>query len=181
MRFLFVDAISAIESDRIVGRHHFEAASPMRFPTSDGDCRIAAGAVCEAIGQLASWCCLARNDFAMRQVFIFARSIDVLRPVRPGETVELEVAIHAMDQEAFRYSGEARVSGQTVQRLSDCSGFFMPLAELEDPDTARRRFAAMQSTRTPNAAFASRDATPSGPRSATRSPTRWALADPTRR
>jgi 3-hydroxymyristoyl/3-hydroxydecanoyl-(acyl carrier protein) dehydratase len=104
---------------------------------------IAPGAVSEAVGQLASWLCLERNGFAGRPVFLFADRIEMGAPVRPGTTVELSAELAAMDAESLRFSGEAKVGGETVLKVMDCSGYFMPLAELEDPAVTKARFAAI--------------------------------------
>jgi 3-hydroxymyristoyl/3-hydroxydecanoyl-(acyl carrier protein) dehydratase len=96
--------------------------------------------VSEAIGQLASWLCLERNGFSARPVFLFADRIEVLASVRPGEAVLLEASLHEMDAESLRFSGRALVQGRVVQTVKDCSGYFMPLAELEDPAVTRARF-----------------------------------------
>jgi len=48
-----------------------------------------------------------------------------------------------MDIDNFRFDGEARVGGRLVQAIEACSGYFMPLAELEDPALTCARFAAL--------------------------------------
>lgn len=143
MRFLFVDAITSLGDQQIAGRRHFSIMEPLRYQGPTGDLQVAPGAVCEAIGQLASWYGLKHNDFASRQVFLFAERIEILAPVPVGVTLELKVQIHAFDAESFRYSGVAELDGVPVQRIVNCSGYFMPLAELEDPAQTRRSFAAL--------------------------------------
>lgn len=145
MRFLFVDAITCLSAMQITGRRFFAMTEPLRYQGPTFEMQVAPGAVCEAIGQLASWYGLKQNDFSSRQVFLFAQSIEVLHPVPVGVTIDLRVVIHTMDSESFRYSGEASLDGIVVQRINNCSGYFMPLADLEDPEQTRRTFGALTS------------------------------------
>lgn len=141
MRFLFVDRIIATDGDRIEGRRGFPASEPLRYESGF----IAPGAISEAIGQLASWLCLQRNDFSARPVFLFADAIHVEADVPVGSDVTLTANIANMDAETFVFSGQAMLNGRVVQRINNCSGYFMPLASLEDPTITRERFAALVS------------------------------------
>lgn len=145
MRFLFVDRISALGGDTVEGRRVFGAREPLQYSPWRGVAQVAPGAASEAIGQLASWLCLARNDFMARPVFLFAEAIEVLGPIPVGSDVALKASISSMDESTFVFSGEASVDGVVVQRIKDCSGYFMPLEELENPAVTRERFAALTS------------------------------------
>jgi 3-hydroxymyristoyl/3-hydroxydecanoyl-(acyl carrier protein) dehydratase len=143
MRFLFVDAITSIGEGAISGYRHFPVTDPMQYSPHVGPAQVASGAMCEAVGQLASWYCLKQNKFQSRPVFLFADSIDVLKPVYVGARVDLRAEIHSLEDDAFRFSGEALVDGEVCQRINDCGGMFMPLANLEDPDVAAARFESL--------------------------------------
>ena len=145
MRFLFVDRITQISARHIAGEKRFSLAEPMRFTDANGRIRLRQGLVAEAIGQLASWLALKENDFSGRPVFLFADAIHVRLPVGLGEKVLLESQVDQMDEESFRFSGRAFVKGQLVQEIRDCSGYFMPLDKLEDPERCRQRFASLTS------------------------------------
>lgn len=143
MRFLFVDRITSIAGDRITGQRRFPVAEPLRYASAHGGEQVAPGVVSEAVGQLASWLALQRNDFTGRPVFLFADRIAVHGPVRPGDEVELAAELTQCDAESLRFSGTASVRGEVVISVRDCSGYFMPLGELEDPTVTRARFAAL--------------------------------------
>lgn len=143
MRFLFVDQVSDRTETQVVGRRLFAADDPMQYRPLRGDPVVAPGAVSEAIGQLVSWLCLENNKFTARPVFLFADQINVRGMAPVGAVVELMAEIHEMDAESFRFSGAARVKGEVVQTIKDCSGYFMPLGELEDPEQTRERFKAL--------------------------------------
>lgn len=142
MRFLFVDQIAHRTGDEVHGSVHFGVRAPLRYGRFSGSV-VAPGAISEAIGQLASWLCLERNQFTARPVFLFADAITVARDVPTGQTVELSAQVSAMDEESFVFSGEARFGGAVVQAIRNCNGYFMPLAELEDPELTRKRFLAL--------------------------------------
>jgi 3-hydroxymyristoyl/3-hydroxydecanoyl-(acyl carrier protein) dehydratase len=144
MRFLFVDAITHLGDGIIAGFRRFPVSDPMQYQSHTGTATVASGVICEGIGQLASWYCLQHNEFSARPVFLFADCIEVLRPVPVGAQVELRARIQALDSESFRFSGEALVDGEVCQKIIDCSGMFMPLAQLEDPQTTRSRYEALR-------------------------------------
>lgn len=145
MRFLFVDKIHAISNDSISGQKHFGLDEPLRYHPLAGSAEIAPGALSEAIGQLASWLCIQRNDFTARPVFLFADQIKIHGAVKAGSTVELHSDILQLDKETFRFSGTAKVQGELKVEIKNCSGYFMPLGELEDPEVSKQRFHAMTS------------------------------------
>jgi 3-hydroxymyristoyl/3-hydroxydecanoyl-(acyl carrier protein) dehydratase len=144
MRFLFVDRITRLDpgpSARVEGTRTFGHDEPLRYTAPAIE--AAPGVVSEGIGQLASWLCLARNDFTARPVFLFADSIEVLGAAPLGVPIQLSADISQLDAETVTFSGEAAVDGRVVQRVNRISGYFMPLADLEDPAVTRARFAAM--------------------------------------
>lgn len=147
MRFLFVDKITdagkTAGCKTIAGSRHFSAGEPFRYVTPGGIQRIAPGVISEAIGQLASWKCINDNEFTARPVFLFADKIKVYGDVIPGTVLELQAEIHELNSETVRFSGQALRNGTVVQAISDCSGYFMPLSELEDPDVTRSRYQAL--------------------------------------
>jgi 3-hydroxymyristoyl/3-hydroxydecanoyl-(acyl carrier protein) dehydratase len=145
MRFLFVSRIHDIEENRIRGNVDFTVQEPWRRPGADGSLQISTSVVSEAIGQLVSWLSLRNNNFTARPVFLFASNINLDGYIPAPSTVELEAWITDGDQESFMFSGTAKVDGEVVVAITDCGGYFMPLAELEDPSVARKRFASLMS------------------------------------
>ena len=140
MRFLFVDGITAQGPDSIAGFRVFGLQEPLRYGSSRQRAQVAPGAISEAIGQLASWHCLASQNFFGRPVFLFADRIDVKGAVRLGSIVTLEATIHEQDAQSMRFSGRAMVGGEVVQEIANCSGSYLPLADVEDPQLTRARY-----------------------------------------
>ncbi len=146
MRFLFVSRVNDIQGQKVRGQVDFSAGEPWRRQDANGQTLISTSVISEAVGQLVSWMALRDNDFSGRPVFLFATSIDLGQGVPAPATVDLEAWITDRSEDSFIFSGTAKVGGKTVVEIKDCGGYFMPLAELEDPSVTRQRFATLTST-----------------------------------
>lgn len=140
MRFLFVSRIQDITGEKIKGQVDFSAGEPWRRTTSENKIEISTSVVSEAVGQLVSWMALRDNKFTGRPVFLFASQIDLSGSIPAPGTVDLEAWISNRSEDSFIFSGTAKVGGKTVVEIKECGGYFMPLAELEDPEVTRNRF-----------------------------------------
>jgi len=133
--FSFVDRIHVIQPGvRIRGSYAIPSAITS-FPAS---------LVAEAVGQLAAWAAMAALDFKSRPVAGLAASIELLSPVHPGQVLELAADLETVDTEAVAYGGTAHVGGVPALRLQHCVGPMLPLAEFDDPQALRARFALLQ-------------------------------------
>ena len=140
MRFLFVSRIQDITGEKIKGQVDFSAGEPWRRITSENKTEISTSVVSEAVGQLVSWMALRDNKFTGRPVFLFASQIDLSGIIHAPCTVDLEAWISNRSEDSFIFSGTAKVDGKTVVEIKECGGYFMPLAELEDPTVTSKRF-----------------------------------------
>ena len=140
MRFLFVSRIQDITGEKIKGQVDFSAGEPWRRITSENKTEISTSVVSEAVGQLVSWMALRDNKFTGRPVFLFASQIDLSGIIHAPGTVDLEAWISNRSEDSFIFSGTAQVDGKTVVEIKECGGYFMPLAELEDPTVTSKRF-----------------------------------------
>ena len=93
--------------------------------------------VAEATGQLAAWGALAAVDFKSRPVAGIAGLVELLAPVRPGDTLELAAEIESVDADAIAYGGTASVGGSPVLRLHHCVGPMLPVEDFDDPQALR--------------------------------------------
>jgi 3-hydroxymyristoyl/3-hydroxydecanoyl-(acyl carrier protein) dehydratase len=139
MRFLFVSKIHEIEGNHVRGQVNFSAGEPWRR-TRDGVAEISTSVVSEAVGQIVSWMALRDNQFTGRPVFLFATEINLDGCVEAPAKVDLEAWITDRSDDSFIFSGNAKVDGKTVVEIKDCGGYFMPLADLEDPCVTIDRF-----------------------------------------
>jgi len=143
--FSFVDRIIAIEPGvRIFGSYAIPAGLA-EFPMS---------LVAEATGQLAAWSAMAKIDFSHRPVAGLAGRVELLREVRPGETLELSAELENADTSDVAYGGCASVNGEPVLRLHHCMGPMVAICEFDDPDLLRARLALLRGEGAAPGAFA---------------------------
>ena len=133
--YSFVDRIDALDSGRAA--HGTFAVPPLlaRFPA----CLVA-----EAVGQLAAWVAMDHIDYRGRPVAGIATETRFGEDAHPGRTIELSVTIDQCDDEAVAYSGAATSAGRTLVELGDCLGPMLPVAEFDDPQALRARFALLR-------------------------------------
>ncbi|HSV18785.1 MAG TPA: hypothetical protein VLR71_10275 [Casimicrobiaceae bacterium] len=142
--YSFVDRIDALEPGRAA--HGTFAVPPnlARFPA----CLVA-----EAVGQLAAWASMDHIDYRGRPVAGLATETRFMGDAHPGATIELSVTVDQCDDEAVAYSGEAHSGGRRLLALVDCLGPMLPVAEFDDPDALRARFALLRAEGAPPARF----------------------------
>ena len=100
--------------------------------------------VAEATGQLAAWSAMAKIDFSHRPVAGLAGRVELLREVRPGDTLELSAELENADTSDVAYGGCASVNGEPVLRLHHCMGPMVAIGEFDDPDLLRARLALLR-------------------------------------
>ena len=141
MGFVFVDRITAIDSDRARGELRRAAGAPPIPPWL----------VIEAVGQLAAWITMVRTNFVSRPVAA------LVGEVRIGDTdvcgaVDLEARIDRLDGRAVLYSGAARVGDTELAVLARCVGPLLPMELFDDPAAVRERAELLRGEQLPERA-----------------------------
>jgi len=129
--FSFVDRVTSVQPGVLIRGHYAIPPGLDVFPAS---------LVAEAVGQLAAWAAMAAVQFRVRPVAGIAGRIDLLTPVRPGQTLELAADLESVDEETAAYGGTALADGVPVIRLQDCVGPMVPMADFDDPQAVQERF-----------------------------------------
>ncbi len=143
--FSFVDRITDIvPGARVRGTFHVPARV-REFPPS---------LVAEAVGQLAAWASMAHLGFRRRPVAGLARATRFLRPVRPGDSLDLEADLENCTDDDVAYAGRAAVGGETVIVLEECLGPMLPIEEFDAPDALRRDYELLCGAGAPRDRFA---------------------------
>ena len=133
--FSFVDRIDSVEPGvRATGSYAVPAGL-------DGFSHSLVG---ESTGQLAAWAAMAKVDFESRPVAGIAGLVEMLRPVQPGETLELAVEIDSVGGDAIEYGGCASVKGEPVLRMQHCVGPMLRCESFDDPQALRERYALLR-------------------------------------
>ena len=129
--FSFVDRITSVQPGVQIRGHYQIPAGISEFPLA---------LVAEAVGQLAAWSAMAKLDFKRRPVAGIANSVELLSPVRPGQTLELAADIEEVDFDAVAYCGTAHCGGIPVVRLNHCVGPMLPQEDFDDAQAVKNRF-----------------------------------------
>jgi len=132
--FSFVDRIIDLESGRRA-RGCFSVPADLR--------RFSPCLVAEAVGQLAAWVAMARDDFRRRPVAALAGEGRIGGDATPGKILQLGVEIEDWADDAVAYDGWARMGDVQVMELSHCVGALLPLEDFDAPEVVRQRFAQL--------------------------------------
>lgn len=118
MRYLFCDAIIALEPGRsIVARKAISLESVAfggRFPRQP---QLPAGLVVESIAQAAGWLNFVTHDRNVRMVAALVANVHFVRPVVPGDLLEMEATLVFPHTGGATMSGQARVDGACVASI----------------------------------------------------------------
>jgi len=133
MGFVFVDRITAFDTDHARGQLHRAAGAPP----------LPHWLVLEAVGQLAAWIAMARSEFVNRPVAALLTEARIGSPA-VGGVIDLEARIDRFDGRAILYSGTASVAGRVVSELARGVGPLLPADLFDDPSELRRRFEALR-------------------------------------
>jgi len=129
--FSFVDRITDVAPGvRVRGTFHIPT-QVREFPSA---------LVAEAVGQLAAWASMAHLDFRRRPVAGLARATRFLRPVNPGDSLDLEADLETCTDDDVAYAGRAAVGGEPVIVLEECLGPMLPAEDFDAPDALRRDY-----------------------------------------
>lgn len=143
MRWLLVDRIDAIEEGRRARGAKLAAQSEDVFEWHFPERPIVPGMiVLEAFVQLAGWLEAKTSDFERWALLDRVETARYYAFAVPGDVIELEVEVTASEGDRRRLEGTAMVDGKRTAIV----GFevkTVALADLEDPDTARRRYAQL--------------------------------------
>jgi 3-hydroxyacyl-[acyl-carrier-protein] dehydratase len=114
--FLFVDRITAFETDRrIVGTKNVSNGEALLSTDRDGSRTLPVALLTEAMAQVGAILVLLKPENRGRLVFFMG--IDharFRRPVRQGDTVEIEAVVQKLRERMGRFGGTARVNGEII-------------------------------------------------------------------
>ena len=93
-----------------------------------------------AVQELANWFIILASDFTRVGILADAREIRFLQPLRPGESLRINLTARTLDERSFSFDARGRVGPRTVIEADSCRNETLPLPDLLDPDFMRVLF-----------------------------------------
>lgn len=138
MNFLFVDQLLKFELGiGAVGIKHVTAQDAYLIATPSGKPALRSCIVGEALGQLCSWYIIKATDAKLRSVAGIVSKVVMTGQAYLGDTIELNIGVDRLDDEAVIWHGEAKVAGQTIVVVESSVGPCLPMADFNDPEEVR--------------------------------------------
>jgi 3-hydroxyacyl-[acyl-carrier-protein] dehydratase len=115
VRFLFFDHLREVQpGKRVSARKTVSLDGAYYNEHFRGQPVLPGTLVVEAIAQAAGWLNFITHGESIRMIVAAVDHVEFLRPVLPGDTLELEARILFLHPEGATIEGEARVDGQLV-------------------------------------------------------------------
>lgn len=142
MRFQFVNKITRIDGDTVEALSDFSEHDEWVI---DGG--ITKSVISEAIGQAISWVAIEKTGFKLKPIFIFTHDAKLTTEAIPaGSSLRIVSKIVSSNETAFVFSGTAYLGDDPVVTITNCGHFWLPIDQLEDPETVRKRYELLIST-----------------------------------
>lgn len=147
MSFLLVDRITDFQSGKLVkGLKHISASEPYLSYSPETKQTIFLPALLgEAVGQMTAWAVMDAFDFQVRPIAGIVSQVNIFGEAKVGDILEMSAEIHALDDQAVEYSGQAKVSGQTIFEIERAIGPMINMAEVNERAEVLQQFAMISS------------------------------------
>jgi 3-hydroxymyristoyl/3-hydroxydecanoyl-(acyl carrier protein) dehydratase len=141
MKFRFVDKIVAWSPQTSI--RGIKAVSFEEYCLKEafgGEARLPETLLLESFLQLGNWLIVLSSDFAQCGMVVRLSEVRFEGSLRPGEHVEMDIAVVQRRDDGWELSGKGRVNGRTVIRGLGCLAIPVPAADLFDPADLRVLF-----------------------------------------
>ncbi len=141
MKFRMVDRIIGYERCKSIRAAKTVSLEEYQLKSAFGDepC-LPESLVLESLFQSGVWLIMLSSDFAEMGLLVRAQEIRFIEPVRPGQTMFLEVQARSYRSDGVLFDGQARVDGKTVAYGKGCLASVVQLAEYFAPGDLRVLF-----------------------------------------
>jgi 3-hydroxyacyl-[acyl-carrier-protein] dehydratase len=141
MKFRMVDRIVGYERCKSIAAAKTVSFEEYQLKSAFGDqpC-LPESLVLESLFQSAVWLIMLSSDFAKMGLLVRAQEVRFIEPVRPGQTMFLEVRARSYRSDGVMFDGQARVNRKTVAYGKGCLARVVQLAEYFAPDDLKVLF-----------------------------------------
>ena len=141
MKFHMVDRIIGFERCRSIRAAKTVSFEEYQLKSTFGDrpC-LPESLVLESLFQSGVWLIMLSSDFAKMGLLVRAQEVRFIEPVRPGQTMFLEVQARSYRSDGVLFDGQAQVNRKTVAYGRGCLASVVQLAEYFAPDDLKVLF-----------------------------------------
>jgi 3-hydroxyacyl-[acyl-carrier-protein] dehydratase len=141
MKFRMVDRIVGFERCKSIRTAKTVSFEEYQLKSTFGDqpC-LPESLVLESLFQSGVWLIMLSSDFAKMGLLVRAQEVRFIEPVRPGQTMFLEVQARSYRSDGVLFDGQARVNRKTVAYGKGCLASVVQLAEYFAPDDLKVLF-----------------------------------------
>ena len=141
MKFRMVDRIVGFERCKSIRATKTVSFEEYQLKSTFGDqpC-LPESLVLESLFQSGVWLIMLSSDFAKMGLLVRAQEVRFIEPVRPGQTMFLEVQARSYRSDGVLFDGQARVNRKTVAYGKGCLASVVQLAEYFAPDDLKVLF-----------------------------------------
>jgi len=141
MKFRMVDRIVGFERCKSIRAAKTVSFEEYQLKSTFGDrpC-LPESLVLESLFQSGVWLIMLSSDFAKMGLLVRAQEVRFIEPVRPGQTMFLEVQARSYRSDGVLFDGQARVNRKTVAYGKGCLASVVQLAEYFAPDDLKVLF-----------------------------------------
>jgi 3-hydroxymyristoyl/3-hydroxydecanoyl-(acyl carrier protein) dehydratase len=140
MNFLFVDQILAFEPGKgAIGIKHVTACDTYLTRTPSGKPALLPCVVGETVGQLCGWYVIKQTQGQLRAIAGIISAVNIYDYAYVGDTIQLQIWIDHLDEQAVNWHGEAKVRDKTILVIEGSVGPCLPMQNFNDPQDVLRQ------------------------------------------
>ena len=141
MKFRMVDRIVGFDRCKSISAAKTVSFEEYQLKSTFGDqpC-LPESLVLESLFQLGVWLIVLSSDFSKMGLLVRTQEVRFIEPVRPGQTMFLEVQAKSYRSDGVLFDGQAQVNRKTVAYGKGYLARIVPLAEYFAPDDLKVLF-----------------------------------------
>ena len=141
MKFRMVDRILRFERYKSIMAAKTVSFEEYQLKSAFGDqAHMPETLVLESLFQSAVWLIMLSSDFAEMGLFVRAQEVGFVEPVRPGQTLFVQIQARSYRRSGLLFDGRASVDGKAVAYGKGCLARIVQLAEYSAPDDLKVLF-----------------------------------------
>jgi 3-hydroxymyristoyl/3-hydroxydecanoyl-(acyl carrier protein) dehydratase len=150
MRFLFVDRICELDrGTRVRAVKNISWYGDFLEEIFPGLPVFSPVIAAEAAAQALSWLIVEAKDFSVKPLITVLDSYTCSRHVQPGDRIEMEGQVESFQPESALAHARILLNKRPAAEINHGVCYLYPLAELQDPESARRQFQNLTENKVP--------------------------------